>query len=137
MENEDNNSTTDGVTNSENTEGISKPIQTADKQQVNSKVPPQLQAHCFKKGQSGNFEGRPKGKTLKEYCRHFLSKQTPEERQIFLDGLPKEIIWKMAEGNPKQDTEMSGEITVVKPLLDNVRKDVSNNNSIEENNIAE
>lgn len=59
----------------------------------------------WKKGQSGNIAGRPKGKTMKEYARELLERQTEEERQDFLHGLPKEIIWKMAEGNPKQDTE--------------------------------
>lgn len=65
----------------------------------------------WKKGQSGNLKGRPKGKTMKEYARDYLLQMTDEERDEWLDGLPKELIWKMSEGNPKQDTEVTGEVT--------------------------
>jgi len=63
----------------------------------------------WKKGQSGNLKGRPKGKTLKEYARDYLACLTDEERDNFMEGLPKELIWKMAEGNPKQDTDVTSD----------------------------
>lgn len=66
----------------------------------------------WKKGQSGNPKGRPKGLSMKEYSREYLASMTDDERQDFMDGMPKEVIWKMAEGNPKESSkiEHSGEI---------------------------
>lgn len=73
--------------------------------------------HLWKKGQSGNILGRPKGKTLKEYARQFLEKMNDEERDEWLEGLPKELVWKMAEGNPHQDTDVTSKGEAITPLL--------------------
>lgn len=84
----------------------------------------------FKPGVSGNPKGRPPGKTLKEYSRDYLSKMTDEERLEFLRGLPKEVIWKMAEGNPKQDTEANVKLEMPIPIL-NVQTNDSDKEGIE------
>lgn len=61
----------------------------------------------YKKGQSGNPGGRPKGsKSMKTWVKEKLEVMTDDERENFLEGLSKEIIWKLAEGNPKQDNEV-------------------------------
>lgn len=49
--------------------------------------------------------GRPKGKTLKEWARDQLMSMTDEERMKFLKTMPRDIIWKMAEGNPSNETK--------------------------------
>lgn len=88
-------------------------IKESDKQIENTVEKPWL----WKKGQSGNLKGRPIGKTMKEYAKEYLSKLTDEERDEWLEGLDKEIVWKMSEGNPKQDTEVKGHVTISQ-LLD-------------------
>jgi hypothetical protein len=74
----------------------------ADNQQDNTKE--HLRPYMWKKGQSGNIMGRPKGKTMKEYAKEYLEKMNDDERDEWLEGLDKSIVWQMAEGKPRQDT---------------------------------
>ena len=65
----------------------------------------------YKKGQSGNPGGRPKGtKTMKTYVKEKLESMTEEEREVFLNGLSKDIIWEMAEG--KAVNKVEGDINL-------------------------
>lgn len=66
----------------------------------------------FGPGNLANPEGRPKGKTLKEFAREFLMKMDDKQKIEFLNSLSKDIVWKMAEGNPHQSVgaEIIGEI---------------------------
>jgi hypothetical protein len=60
----------------------------------------------WKKGQSGNKDGRPKGKTLKEFAREYLLSLPDDEKIDYLASLPTEIVWKMAEGNPESNDKI-------------------------------
>lgn len=70
-------------------------------------VPPQLKKYAWKKGQSGNLKGRPPEKTLKEYTRAYLANMTDDERLEYLKTLDTDLIWKMAEGNPANNTDIT------------------------------
>lgn len=74
------------------------------------KEQPNNRPWLYKKGQSGNPKGRPPGTfSLKEYVKKKLASMTESEREEFLEGIDKRVIWEMAENKPKQDTDvMSG-----------------------------
>jgi hypothetical protein len=59
------------------------------------------------KGFAPNPMGRPKGKTMKEWAKEFLARMTDEERDAWMEGIPKEIVWKMAEGNARNETDVT------------------------------
>lgn len=90
----------------------------------------------WKKGQSGNLKGRPKGKTMKEWAKEYLMRMTDEERDEWLEGINKDIIWKMAEGNAHNTEDItSGGEKLPTPLLkiDEILRD----NIIKENSEAD
>lgn len=84
----------------------------SDNQNGNKVDKRKLMPHLWKKGQSGNIMGRPKGKTMKEYAREYLERMTNEERDEWLEGIEKHKIWEMAEGKAKQDVDANVNATI-------------------------
>jgi hypothetical protein len=69
-------------------------------------------------GNTANPNGRPKGKTLKEWQAEQFRMMTDEEKQKWVteQKVSGEIRWKMAEGMPRQDLEHSGKLTIAEVI---------------------
>ena len=80
-----------------------------------------LAAWQFKKGQISNPNGRAGGKSLKERVKERLANMSDEELDKYLEGLNKIDVWKMGEGNPTNETELKGKLTISQ-VLDGLEK---------------
>lgn len=67
----------------------------------------------YKKGQSGNPGGRKKGSiSMKTYIKRKLEAMSEPEREEFLEGIDKKVLWEMAEGKPNTKMELEGKLEV-------------------------
>ena len=65
----------------------------------------------FKKGVSGNPGGRPKN-SLKLHLQTKFAGMDDEQKEAWLkdNKINAELMWRMAEGNPSTNMELSGEV---------------------------
>jgi hypothetical protein len=89
---------------------MEKPFKTEEKRNLDG---------TFAPGHAGG-PGRPKGKTLKEFAREYLLSLPDEEKQEFLASLPKEFVWRMAEGNPQTHADITSKNKEV-PIITGMR----------------
>jgi|SRR3990167_11045358 len=85
-----------------------------------------LKQYQFQAGNCANPEGRPKGKSLKEFAREFLMNLPDEDKADYLSCLPEDLVWKMAEGNPSNDDSLK----VEGKIIVEISKSVADKNGI-------
>lgn len=110
-----------------------------EKPEADNHVPKQLKPYLWKKGMSGNPNGRPKGKTLKEFARDYLMTLPDDEKVDYLASLPTEIVWKMAEGNPHSTEDItSGGKPLPAPILGGttLKDEIHPDDGVQENSIS-
>lgn len=60
-------------------------------------------------GSTANPNGRPKGKTMKEYAREYYMSKSDEDKKAYIEWLDEKkpgFAWTMGEGNPSNDSKV-------------------------------
>lgn len=82
--------------------------------QSNNSRTEHLKPWQFKRGQSGNPGGKPKGTvSLKTFVKNYIQNLNDDEKLEFMEGIDKKTIWEMSEGKAKQDIEIEGEVSML------------------------
>jgi hypothetical protein len=83
----------------------------------------------FGAGNNANPLGRPKGKSLKEFWKERFAEMTDTEKIEFAKTVSPELLWQMAEGRPKQDTDVTSGGKELKQVIVQFIDGNSTNNS--------
>lgn len=70
-------------------------------------------------GNTGNPNGRPKGKSLKEFWKERFAAMDEEEKIEFAKKVSPELLWQMAEGRPAQNTDITSNGESIIPIYGN------------------
>lgn len=80
-------------------------------------------------GQTANPNGRPKGKSLKEFAREWYMSMTDEEKKAYVEKVEERIpgfAWRMAEGNPHQTSDAKHEVELPQSLIELLKQNGTN-----------
>ena len=61
--------------------------------------------------------GHKRTETLKDYARRYLLEMGEEEKKEFMRALPKDLIWRMAEGQPHTTEDTTITHIVPQPIM--------------------
>ena len=100
-------------------EDVNKPIKAVENRNPDG---------TFGKNNNANPLGRPKGKTLKERLKEKLALMSDEEMDEFLKGIAALDKWKMAEGNPANDTNLGNKDG--KPFIIRIEPELAEQNGL-------
>lgn len=76
-----------------------------------------LKEYQFQAGNNANPTGRPRGKSLKTFVKDMLENMDDDHKAIYLKQLDPEFVWRMAEGNPVTNSDITskGERIIIMP----------------------
>ena len=94
-----------------------------------------LKPYHFKKGNRANPGGRPKGaKSLKTFAKEYFERLPESEKVNFLNTVNRELVWRMAEGNPPQQLDGNPDKPLVQIIFDSALKPKDEPNRTAEDN---
>ena len=73
-------------------------------------------------GNTANPNGRPKGKSLKEFWKQRFSDMTEDEKKEFSRKVSPELLWQMAEGRPSQATDLTSNGEQIIPIFNGLSR---------------